>query len=85
MDDLMNNGTIPFIFFGLIVLLVIWQAGAHMRARATVTRETEYRALADRAVKAQEIAEHRMAGVSDQFVELNRRLSVIERVLKDAE
>ncbi|GAA5192812.1 hypothetical protein GCM10023322_53200 [Rugosimonospora acidiphila] len=65
--------------------MVIWQYGTHLRAKATVTREAEYRALADRAVRAQELAEHRMSTVGDQFSELNRRLSVIEGVLKDAE
>jgi hypothetical protein len=92
MDDLMNNGTIPLIVFGVIIVVMIWVVGAHLRTRAQVTREAEYRTLADRAVKAQEAAEHRLASVTDQltgftdrFGEVNRRLSTIEGVLKDAE
>jgi hypothetical protein len=85
MDDLMNNGTIPVILVVAIIIVVIIQVGANQRARAKVTREAEYQALADRAVRAQETAEHRLATVSDQFTELNRRLTSIEGVLKDAE
>jgi len=85
MDNLMNDGTIPFLVFGAIVIVVIWQFGARLRAKALGSRESEYRALADRAVTAQEVAEHRLANVSDQYAELNRRLAAIEGVLKDAE
>lgn len=84
-EDLMNSGVIPIVVIGAIVIVVIWQVGAHLRTRATVTREAEYRALADRAVRAQEIAEHRLASVDDRFGELSRRLATIEGVLKDAE
>jgi hypothetical protein len=83
--DLMNDGVIPLIVFGAILIVVIWQVGAHLRTKATVTREAEYRALADRSVRVQEIAEHRLASVDDRFGELTRRLAAIESVLKDAE
>ena len=85
MDDLMNDGTIPFLVFGVIAIVVIWQLFARSRAKVMVSREAEYQALADRAVRAQESAESRMASVGDQFDELNRRLTRIEGVLKDAE
>ncbi|GIH17710.1 hypothetical protein [Rugosimonospora africana] len=84
-QDLMNSGVIPLVVVAGIVIVAIWQVGAHLRARTTVTRETEYRALADRAVRAQEITEHRLASVDDRFGEVTRRLAMIEGVLKDAE
>jgi hypothetical protein len=84
-EDLMDKGVIPLVVFAAIVIVVIWQVGAHLRTRATVTREAEYRALAERAVRAQEIAEHRLASVDDRFGDLSRRLATIEGVLKDAE
>jgi type II secretory pathway pseudopilin PulG len=81
----MNDGTIPFLVFGVIAVVVIWQLFARSRAKVMASREAEYHALADRAVRAQELAESRMASVGDQFNELNRRLTRIEGVLKDAE
>jgi len=85
MDDLMNDGTIPLLVITAIALVVIWQAGAHWRAKTLASREAEYRALAGRALRVQEVAGDQLARITDQIAEFNNRMSVIEGILKDVE
>jgi hypothetical protein len=83
MDDIL-----PAVFIAAIaalVLAVILQVGAGRRARATAARDDELRRIAERAVGAQEAAEKRLAEITEQLAVMSQRLTVVERVLKDAE
>jgi hypothetical protein len=83
MDDIL-----PAVFIAAIaalVLAVILQVGAGRRARATAARDDELRRIAERAVGAQEATEKRLAEITEQLAVMSQRLTVVERVLKDAE
>jgi hypothetical protein len=82
------NDVLPAIFvvaIGTLLVVVVMQVGAGRRARATAARDEEYKAVADRAVAAQEAAERRLGEISSQLEGLNLRLGTVERILKDAE
>ena len=83
MDDIL-----PAVFIAAIaalVLTVVIQVGAGRRARATAARDDELRRIAERAVGAQEATEKRLAEITEQLAVMSQRLTVVERVLKDAE
>jgi hypothetical protein len=60
-----------FVLLTTVITVAVWQLAVTRRAKATLTREHEYRLLAERAVASQENAE--------------RRLAEIERILKEVE
>ncbi|WP_327289460.1 hypothetical protein [Streptomyces sp. NBC_01198] len=64
--------------FGAVVVTVIRQVGAHLRAKAKLQVDAEYRGIAERAVASQEAAQTSLA-------ELQARMAKIERVLVDVE
>jgi hypothetical protein len=64
--------------FGAVVVTVIRQVGAHLRAKAKLSADADYRDIAERAVASQEAAQSSLA-------ELQARITKIERVLVDVE
>jgi hypothetical protein len=72
---------LPAVFIvviGALLVVLAVQVGAGRRARATGAHDAELKALADRAVAAQEATERHLAGI-------DARLDRVERILKDAE
>ena len=82
-------GTLFGLGFMLLVtavtVVVIWQVAVSIRARATVSREQEYRRLADQAVATQETAQHQLAELNDRMADIQARMASLERVLKEVE
>jgi len=88
----MNEITVGTLFglgFMLLVtavtVVVIWQVAVSIRARATVSREQEYRRLADQAVGTQETAQRQLAELNDRMADIQARMASLERVLKEVE
>jgi ABC-type Fe3+-hydroxamate transport system substrate-binding protein len=82
-------GTLFGLGFMLLVtavtVVVIWQVAVSIRARAAVSREQEYRRLADQAVATQEAAQRQLAELSDRMADVQARMASLERVLKEVE
>jgi ABC-type Fe3+-hydroxamate transport system substrate-binding protein len=88
MEDI-TVGTLFGLGFMLLVtavtVVVIWQVAVSIRARAAVSREQEYRRLADQAVATQEAAQRQLAELSDRMADIQARMASLERVLKEVE
>ncbi|MEU7474515.1 hypothetical protein AB0A63_00940 [Lentzea sp. NPDC042327] len=67
-----------FVLITAVTTVLIWQLAATWRAKAALARENEYRALAERAVQAQESSERKLD-------ELQERMRSVERILKEVE
>jgi hypothetical protein len=63
---------------GAVVVTVIRQVGAHLRAKAKLSVDAQYQGIAERAVASQEASQSALA-------ELQARMTKIERVLTDVE
>ncbi|WP_431947597.1 hypothetical protein [Actinacidiphila sp. bgisy167] len=67
---------IPVI--GFVLVAVIRLIGTHLRSKAELARDVEYRAIAERAVANQEALQSSLSGIE-------ARVAKIEHVLKDVE
>jgi hypothetical protein len=74
-----------FVLITSVTTVGIWQLAATWRAKAALSREHEYRVLAERAVAAQESAERRLTELGERFTEMQTRMQSVERILKDVE
>jgi hypothetical protein len=88
----MNEITVGTLFglgFMLLVtavtVVIIWQVAVSIRARATVSREQEYRRLADQAIGTQETAHRQLAELNDRIADIQIRMASLEGVLKEVE
>ena len=87
--DQITVGTLFGLGFMLLVtavtVVIIWQVAVSIRARAAVSREQEYRRLADQAVATQETAQRQLAELNDRMADIQVRMASLERVLKEVE
>jgi len=68
-----------------LIIVVLTQVGAAMRARMTLSREAEYRKLAEQVTAGQESISQQLAEVSGHLTELKARIGRIETVLEQVE
>lgn len=68
-----------------LLIVIIWQIFATQRARAVLTREDEYRKLAERATAAQEQTVQELSRTAAGLDDLRARVAEMERVLKEVE
>lgn len=68
-----------------LIIVIIWQLAATWRAKAQLSREKEYRTIADRSVLVQEGTERQLVEISGRLTEMQSRLKSLERVLKEVE
>ncbi|SDT80872.1 hypothetical protein [Actinoplanes derwentensis] len=75
------------VFALLIVLIVVvgTQVGGRMRARVQLSREAEYRKLAEQVVTGQESISQQLVQVNEHLADLRSRMQHIETVLKQVE
>ncbi|WP_405113247.1 hypothetical protein OG559_05935 [Micromonospora sp. NBC_01405] len=75
------------LFAALLALIIVLltQVGAWMRARVKLARETEYRQLVERVVQGQEALSRQIGEVNDSLSDMRRRIDKIETVLKQVE
>lgn len=74
-----------FTFITIVVTLTIWQLFATWRAKAALSRESEYRDLAARAVSGQEESNRQLAELTGQLTDLRTRMTKLETVLTEVE
>jgi hypothetical protein len=74
-----------FAFITTVVTVIIVQVATTIRAKAALTREDEYRKLAEKAVRLQEATEQRLVVLDEQARQTQARLTSIERILKQVE
>jgi hypothetical protein len=68
-----------------IIIVLLTQVGAWMRARMKLAREAEYRQLVERVVQGQEALSRQVGDVNDHLADVRQRLENIETVLKQVE
>lgn len=68
-----------------VIVVTVTQLTAVWRAKAALSREAEYRKLAEVAVRAQEANERLFADLVQRSEQTQARLSSIERILKQVE
>lgn len=69
---------VVLVVFGAVLVTIIRQLGAHLRAKAQLTQETAFRTLGERSVATQEATQRSLA-------EISVRMAKIERVLQEVE
>lgn len=69
----------------VIVTIVVWNMAATWRARAILTRDYEYRTLAEKANKNQDAIEQKLTDINEHLTDLRTRMHSVERVLKEIE
>ncbi|MFE9204011.1 hypothetical protein [Micromonospora sp. NPDC007230] len=68
-----------------VVTVVIVQVATTLRARATLSRETEYKTLAQTVAQAQENTERHLAELGQRLAAMESRMASLERLLKEVE
>jgi len=68
-----------------VVVMVIWQGAATVRARANVQREEAYRKLADDSLAAQRRTADQLERAVAELGELRSRAGELERLIKTVE
>lgn len=76
-------GSMGFIL--VCALLVIWPTIAVWRAKAGMSRESDYKSIAEKAVMTQQDMERELVEVRLQLNDMSDRVKSVERVLKDVE
>lgn len=69
---------VVLLIVGAVLVTVVRQVGAHLRARADGVREGEYRAIAQRAVESQEAVRSSLAGIEARVASIERTLQEVE-------
>ncbi|MFE5892064.1 hypothetical protein [Streptomyces sp. NPDC056468] len=76
-------GSMGFIL--VCALLVIWPTIAVWRAKTVMSRESDYKSIAEKAVIAQQDVERELVEVRLQLNDMSDRVKTVERVLKDVD
>ena len=74
-----------FTLITVLIVVLVWQAFATWRARASVAREEAYQKLAERSTAAQERTAEEQQKISEGLVELRTRVNNIEKLLREVE
>ncbi|OLT13995.1 hypothetical protein BJF79_19420 [Actinomadura sp. CNU-125] len=74
-----------FAIITTLIIVVVVQVGATMRARATLAREAEYRRLAEEGVKTQEGIERRLTENGRHLAAMEKRMESLEDILQSVE
>jgi hypothetical protein len=74
-----------FALVTTVITVTIVQLAATWRAKAALSREAEYRKLAEVTAQTQEATERRLASLDERFDQMQDRLASIERILKQVE
>ncbi|HZN19485.1 MAG TPA: hypothetical protein VFB84_15090 [Micromonosporaceae bacterium] len=78
-------GIAAITLLGMIVAVVIWQAGTLWRARMMVAREEAYRSLAEQATQVQQRTVQQLEQVRAELSGLRERSDEMRRVLTEVE
>lgn len=78
MPNWLIEEVVVLAIFGAVLVTVIRQLGAHLRAKALGTREADFRGISERSLASQEATQRSLA-------EISVRMAKIERVLQEVE
>jgi len=80
------------LLIAIAMIVSAWQLGASRRAKAAVTKDEEYRRLADEyrrianlALTAQERTDVKLGQITSQLTQLHDQVDSVQKILKDVE
>ncbi len=79
------GGFALFAGIATVLTVTIWQLAANWRAKLALVREDEYRALAERSIRAQEETRRQLAGLDERLTATHSRVESVERILREVD
>jgi Tfp pilus assembly protein PilO len=74
-----------FFLVTSVIVVLIWRRTTTTRAKALLSRESDYRDLSEAGVKTQESVLRQLETVTSRLADMQNRLDKVERILKDTE
>ncbi len=74
-----------FVLVTAVITVSIWQLASTRRAKVVLVRESEYRAIAEKAVAVQDNTMRELATTNERLREIQTRLNSLETLLKVVE
>lgn len=68
-----------------VITVILRHLTTTSRTKAALTREHEYRSLADAVLRVQENNERQLAAINDHIGQLQAKVTSLERILKEVE
>ncbi|MFI0409442.1 hypothetical protein [Actinomadura sp. 3N508] len=78
-------GAVLFIVVGAVAIVLIWQIFATWRAKVQLAREEAYRKLAERSITTEMETREDLLRISESLADLQKRMTSIERVMREIE
>ncbi|RFS87312.1 hypothetical protein D0T12_03495 [Actinomadura spongiicola] len=76
-------GAVLFIVIGAVAIVLIWQVFATWRAKVQLAREDAYRKLAERSLRTEMETREDLLRISENLADLQKRMTSIERVMRE--
>ncbi|MFH8468204.1 hypothetical protein [Streptomyces sp. NPDC017991] len=74
-----------FILATSVIVVLIWKRATTTRAKALLSRESDYRALSEEGAKTQQTLLRQLETVNSRLEDMQNRLDGVERILKETE
>ncbi|MEU9788762.1 hypothetical protein [Streptomyces phaeochromogenes] len=74
-----------FILVTSVIVVLIWKRATTTRAKALLSRESDYRDLSEEGAKTQQTLLRQLETVNLRLEDMQNRLDGVERILKETE
>lgn len=74
-----------FILVTSLIVVLIWKRATTTRAKALLSRESDYRDLSEEGAKTQQTLLRQLETVNSRLEDMQNRLDGVERILKETE
>jgi hypothetical protein len=74
-----------FALIAVVLVVIIWQVGSALRARAAVSREDAYRKLANQVGDAQARAGDDLSRLAEDVRDMKGRIIAMERMMREVD
>jgi hypothetical protein len=74
-----------FILVTSVIVVLIWTRTTTTRAKALLSRESDYRALSEEGAKTQQTLLRQLETVNSRLQDMQNRMDGVERILKETE
>jgi hypothetical protein len=74
-----------FILVTSVIVVLIWTRTTTTRAKALLSRESDYRALSEEGAKTQQTLLRQLETVNSRLEDMQNRMDGVERILKETE
>ncbi|WP_447035911.1 hypothetical protein [Streptomyces sp. DSM 118878] len=74
-----------FILVTSVIVVLIWMRTTTTRAKALLSRESDYRDLSEEGAKTQQTVLRQLETVNARLEDMQNRLDGVERILKETE